>query len=82
MVAQPMCCNIDDYWNAEQNPDSFELPANFGERFGMSRNRFMQIKQHLRFAQFNENGHVNEVNRRKHLLEEHVTKTIALMLEQ
>ncbi len=47
--ADPLKGNLHDYWNQEYQPESVSVHRNFAERFGMSRDRFIDIRQCLSF---------------------------------
>jgi hypothetical protein len=53
MALEP-CGSIDNYWNKPGAPNetlqSIRQPRNFGDRFGMSRNRFRCIERNLQYG--------------------------------
>lgn len=49
MTAEPRRGSIDTYWESKQRKGSIYTPADFGNRFGMTRHRFQEITSCLYF---------------------------------
>jgi len=49
-------------WDKEETNDTLTKPGNYGERFGMSRDRFKNLTTTLRLAEYNNETYVDTVS--------------------
>ena len=68
MCVEPRRGPIEVYWAKRSHEGSSSLPANYGERFGMSRHRFQEITSALRFTDTSTAANLNEVYRKTNIL--------------